>query len=147
MESSGILNTDDPVHLFALQLVFLPRINQALCQFTEAFNHHNVRTERNWSPNQMWLNGMMHHDNPLAHGEIDEEPDDIESYGYDPDGPTPLDSDNNVVVHDIDLGDNEVLKSFVLERLDPLRESNYMGIGIFQEALELVSFKISQFST
>lgn len=96
MELSGILNTDDPVHLFTLHLVFLPRINQALSQFTEAFNNHNVRTERNWSPNQMWLNGMMHHGNPLSHGEVDEEPNDFEYYGYDPDGPTPLDSNNNV---------------------------------------------------
>lgn len=34
MESSGILNINDSVHLFALHLVFLPRINQALNEFT-----------------------------------------------------------------------------------------------------------------
>lgn len=92
----------------------------------------------------MWLNGMMHHDNPLSHGEVDEQPDDFEYYGYDLDGPTPLDSDKNVVVEEIDLGENEVLASFVLERLNPLRESNAMGIDIFQEALELLSLKIIQ---
>ena len=55
-----------------------------------------MRTERNWSPYQMWANGMMHHDNPLAHRGVDEEPSDIEYFGIDPDGPTPLESDNNV---------------------------------------------------
>ena len=143
MESSGILDTDDPLHLFTLHLVFLPRINQALGQFTDAFNHHNVRTERNWSPHQMWLNGMMHHDNPLSNGGLDEEPAyDLECYGDDPDGPTPLQSDNNVVVEEVDLGENDTLQSFVLERVDPLRESPHMGIDIFQEALELLKAKL-----
>ena len=45
----------------------------------------------------------MHHDNPLSDGETDEEPYDFEHYGNDPYGPTPLDSDNNVVVEEIDL--------------------------------------------
>jgi len=142
MELSGILDTDDPVHLFSLHLVFIPRINQALCQFTKAFNHHNVRTESNWSSYQMWFNGMMQPENPLSNGELDEEPYDFEYYDDDPDGPTPLDSDNNVVVEEIDLGQNDSVQSFVLERVDTLRESSQMGIEIFQEALELVTVKL-----
>ena len=67
-----------------------------------------------------------------------------EYYGNDPYGPTPLDSDNNVVVEEIDLGENYLLQSFVLERVDPLRESSHVGIDIFQEALELVSMKLGQ---
>ena len=86
----------------------------------------------------------MHHDNPLAHGGVDEEPSDIEYFGIDPDGPTPLESDNNVVVDEIDLGDNQLLTSYALEVIDPLRESSHMGIDIFQEALELVSHKLDQ---
>ena len=141
MESSGILDTDDPLHLFTSHLVCLPRINQALCQFTDAFNHHNVRTERNWSPHQMWLNGMMRHDNPLSNGGLNEEPYDFECYGHNPNGPTPLHSDNNVVVEVVDPGENATLQPFVLERRDPLRESPYMGIDIFQDALELLKVK------
>ena len=144
MELSGILDTDNPVHLFTLHLVFLPRINQALYQFTEAFNHHNVRTERNWSPNQMWLNGMMQPEHPLSNGELDEEPYDFEYYGDDPDGPAPLDSNNNAVVEEINLGQNDSVQSFVLERVDPLRESSQMRIDIFQEALELVTVKLGE---
>jgi hypothetical protein len=84
----GILNTKDPVHMLTLHLVYIPRINRALSELMEAFNHHAVRTERNWTPYQMWVNGMMHVDNPLSQGELDENPDDIELYGYDPDGPS-----------------------------------------------------------
>jgi len=138
MELSGILDTDNSVHLFTLHLVFQPRINQALCQFTEAFNHQNVRTEKNWLPYQMWLNHMMQPENPLSNGKSY----DFEYYGDDPDGPTPLNSDNNVVVEEIDLGQHDSVHSFVLQRLDPLRESSQIGVDIFQEALEFVTVKL-----
>ena len=45
----------------------------------------------------MWLNHMMQPENPLSNGKSY----DFEYYGDDPDGPTPLDSDNNVVVEEI----------------------------------------------
>jgi len=68
MEDSGILNVDNPVHMFTLHCVFLARINQALHEYKEAFNNHGIRTASGWSPYQLWLNGMMHEDNPLAKG-------------------------------------------------------------------------------
>jgi hypothetical protein len=90
MESTGILRIDDPVHMFTLHLVFGPRINEALSEFMEGFNQHKVRTEKNWSPYQMWLNGMLHTGNLLAQGLLDEEPDDSNIYGYDAQGPSSL---------------------------------------------------------
>ena len=48
----------------------------------------------------MWLNHMIQPENPLENGKSY----DFEYYGDDPDGPTPLDSDNNVVVEETDLG-------------------------------------------
>ena len=54
MEYSGVLDVTNGIHLFTLHLIFIPRINKALADFTEAFNNHNVRTESNWTPNQMW---------------------------------------------------------------------------------------------
>ena len=98
MESTGILNTDNPIHL-----IFIPRINKALDEFCEAFNHHKVRTEGNWSPYEMWENGMFHADNTLAHGLLDEEPPDMEIYGYDPQGPSPTGSDNHVIIDPVDI--------------------------------------------
>jgi hypothetical protein len=96
MESTGILDTNNPVHLFTLHLIFIPRINKALDEFREAFNHHKVRTERNCSPNQMWINGMFHPDNPLAHAELDE-------------GPSSVGSDNNVIVEAVHLPHDNLL--------------------------------------
>ena len=145
METTGILNTDDPVHLFTLRhLVFIPRISQVLSEFMEAFNHHKVRTEGNWSPYLMWINGMMHTDNPLSRGQLDDNPVDMEPYGYDPQGPSSAESDNLVVVEAVDLGVNDLLKSFVLERVDPLKQSSEMGIDIYIQAKELVLLKIEE---
>ncbi|CAB4028846.1 Hypothetical predicted protein, partial [Paramuricea clavata] len=84
MEMSGILNPEDSMHLFALHLVYLLRINHALDEYKEAFDPHAVRTENNWTPYQMWLNGMMHERNPLVHSQLHDNPDDVEYYGYDP---------------------------------------------------------------
>ena len=136
MESTGLLNVDDPPRLFALHLIFLPRINKTLEEFLEGFNHHEVRTERNWSPNQMWLNGMLHTDNPSC-GLLDEDPNDLSFYGYDAQGPTTLGEDNNVIVETIEVEQNEILKSYVLASVDPLSESEDMGVDIFCKALDL----------
>lgn len=59
MEASGILDPNSELDLFVLQYVFLPKINQALHEFASAWNHHPRRTERNWSPKKIWLNGVL----------------------------------------------------------------------------------------
>ena len=144
MEYSGVLDVTDTTHLFTLHLIFIPRINNALADFKEAFNNHSVRTESNWTPNQMWTNGMMHPDNPLAHGQLDEDVSDLAMYGYDAQSPSTIDSENNVVIEPVVLHNADALKSFVLENIDPLSHSCDMGIDLYMEALELVLLKIEE---
>ncbi len=57
MEDVGILNIDDPLHLFSLHYVYVPRINESLKQFESAWNNHPLSSVRNLSPNQLWLTG------------------------------------------------------------------------------------------
>lgn len=59
MENQGILDPDDPVHLWALHLIFLPRINHALGIFMETWNHHKLSTAQNRSPSELWLRGRF----------------------------------------------------------------------------------------
>ena len=40
MESEGLLDPDNGIHLFSLHYVYLPRINASLRAFTEAWNRH-----------------------------------------------------------------------------------------------------------
>ena len=59
MEQYGILQRGNRIHMFILHFVYLPRINKAIESFVHAWNHHPMRTERNWSPVQMWTNRMV----------------------------------------------------------------------------------------
>ena len=88
---------------------------------------------------------MMHGRNPLAHSQLDDDPDDLEYYGYDPQGPSPLESNNVVVVPQITLGNNnEEITSFVLQNLNSLSQSSDMGVEIYVNALHLVEAKIRE---
>lgn len=59
MEEMGILNPIRDADLFALHYVFIPRINNCIIQFVDAWNHHPLRTEHGLSPLQLWQRGMI----------------------------------------------------------------------------------------
>ncbi|XP_034027541.1 uncharacterized protein LOC117511752 [Thalassophryne amazonica] len=54
MESQGLLNPDDEIHIYALHWSFLPHIQSHLEFFKNGWNHHSLQTERNQSPLQLW---------------------------------------------------------------------------------------------
>lgn len=58
MEDRGILNPDEPLQLWALHFIFLPRINRALNMFTQTWNNHKLSSERNKTPLQLFRRGM-----------------------------------------------------------------------------------------
>ena len=58
LEESELLDIDNPIHLFCLHYVYKPRINWHLRQFVQGWNNHPLRTERNQSPNQLWITGL-----------------------------------------------------------------------------------------
>ena len=58
MEDMKILNVENEIHLFCLHYVFLPRINHAIFQFFEAWNHHPLSSMNNLSPIQLWISGL-----------------------------------------------------------------------------------------
>jgi len=59
LEDNGLLNPNNEADLFALHYVFLPKINEHLKTFSEAYNRHRLRTEKNCTPMQLWLQGML----------------------------------------------------------------------------------------
>jgi len=59
MEDSGVFDPCDEMHLYALHFIYLPIIQNSLTNFMEAWNNHQMRSVRNWSPNQIWLNGII----------------------------------------------------------------------------------------
>lgn len=58
MEDDLLLNIENEIHMFCLHYVFLPRINNALTLFTEAWNNHGLSSAGNCSPIQLWIMGL-----------------------------------------------------------------------------------------
>ena len=59
MEESGLLEIDNPLHKVAIHYVYLPRLKRVLSSFASAWSNHPLRTENNWSPERIWVYGMM----------------------------------------------------------------------------------------
>lgn len=56
MEEEGYLDVDNPLHLWALHLLYLPQLNRELDHFRDSWNDHGLRTVRgNQSPNRIWF--------------------------------------------------------------------------------------------
>ena len=144
LEDTGLLNIENQMDLFVLHLTFIPRINLALHEYMESFNHQKVRPANHWSPYQMWANGMLNEENPLANGQLDEDPNDVEFYGVDPDGPSPFeDINNNVVIPLVKLPvEHQSVQAKVLEQIDPLTSSTEMGIDIYTKIHQIVKESI-----
>ena len=61
MEDEGVLDPMKEVHLYSLHFTFIPRINRVLDQWTRAWNMHGMRSERGYSPMQLWTTGLQAH--------------------------------------------------------------------------------------
>ena len=147
MEQTGLLDVNNPVHMFALHLVFTPRINFALKEFMEAFNAHRLSSEHSWSPNQIWINGMIDPNNPLANDGLDDDPEGLELYGEDLQGPCSMfdEGTNNVVVSPDAIPHDQEVAADIYQIIDPNRNSPDMGIDIFIEVLDLVGLRMRQY--
>ena len=54
METQHVLDPDNGIHLFALQYVYLSRIQRDLSTFANAWNHHNMDNLNGRTPLQVW---------------------------------------------------------------------------------------------
>ena len=154
MEESGLLDVTNPLHLFVLHYVYLPRINATIDSFVEAWNKHSIRTERNWSPEQIWFNGMIDRVNGRLAAVADVRSDanitghEHEWFGFDPDAPPPPDDGlSTVEVNEVnlDLPDNFI--SRLSNEINPLENSSSFAIDIFQRTLEFLENLLSNHSS
>ena len=58
LEEIGELCVNNENHIWALQYTFVPLINHALKSFVDDWNSHPLSSERNRSPEQLWILGM-----------------------------------------------------------------------------------------
>ena len=131
MEDNGLLDVYSEKDLFALQFIFLPRINNQLNQFSNAWNRHPLRTENGLTPMQLWNCGLLstssEFQEEIASGlSVDDD------YGIDIDtyNSTPFE-DDVVVVPEINLSLSDADFLFLESHYNPLQQSDYNGADIY----------------
>lgn len=131
LEDNGLLAPTDDTDLFCLQYIFIPRINRALEEYSEAHNHHPVRTEHNWSPYQLWCHSSIaaHNDDPV----------DLSDYGIDPEGLPANGFDVDFVeVPETRLPLTDMQMATIKDTIDPLQCSDSYGVDLYLSLRELV---------
>ena len=142
LEANNDLDPDNEIHMFALQYVFMPRVNRALDCFIAQWNHHPIRTEGNESPLQLWTAGFYkfaESDYRAVRDVLDFETVNFNEYGVDDDGPTPqLQTNNHVVVPRslVELSEEE--EAFLHSHIDPLNEDENFGITLYRRSVNIV---------
>lgn len=136
LEDAEVLCVDNETDLFCLHYIFIPRINEALKSFQQAWNSHGLSTECNWSPMQLFT--AYSYGNPL----FDDANIDIQRYGVDEEE----DSDEHysetqsegVVVPSISCPlsteGNQILESLI----NPLQHSDSYGADLYVNTVHLV---------
>ena len=115
LESRGAFDPNNESHLYALHFVFLPLINAALCELSRQWNGHPVTTESNYSPRQLWTQGMLQlrsSELSSVRDVIEGENVNLEEFGIEEEGPVPLIEESETVAvpeSPIQLSDAEEL--------------------------------------
>jgi hypothetical protein len=135
MENSGLLDSLDSVHLYALHYVFLPRIKRAIGEFVNGWNRHTLSKTGGFSPIKLYTKGMI---SQSSTADFDTVP---ESYGSADD--IVVTPDNAVVVPPIDIDFNEDCLEVLKLLVDPLSDSVSYGIDLYEQTLSIVQHLLS----
>ena len=132
MEATGILDPSDDVDLFLLHCIYLPRINKSLLDFARAWNHHPIRTEKNWSPRQIMLNSLIQQSDIQSNNGIPS------NFGVDYEGPVPDEEIGTVEVPPTDVPLNEDDLQELLDIIDTETFFDDLGIQHFCHCKEII---------
>ena len=146
LEQRGLFDASNEIHMYCLHLVYVKLINKALDEFVGQWNNHPVSTECNFSPNQLWVRGMLELRNSgysavssVVEGQNTVS--DIEQYGIDEDEVLHNEQeDYAVVVPETRVPLSEVQTQLVSEACEHVQESSQdeNGIETYQIILNMV---------
>lgn len=142
MEEEGILNADNDADIFCLHYIFVPRINNSLLSFREAWNNHPLSSERNRSPLQLYTGGSL--GNPMFEEQID-----FTVYGVDFEAiADDMDEEASVVIPVVDIGlsnsELQELKSNLEASVNPVQLCDDYGLQLYKTAVEILFQFIDQ---
>lgn len=142
LEENDLLDRDDEIDLLALQFVFLPRINAALQAFVSSWNNHPLRTERNQTPLQKWIDGfyaVFREDSNTVQDLLDVTHVEMNAYGIDNDGPMPqLQTRNDVQVPDLSINLSDQELAHLLDTVNPMENDNNFGVTVYENCRQAI---------
>lgn len=110
------------------------------------FNDHRLSTENGWSPNQLWLNGMLNENNPLRFSDgLDDSIVDQGFIGEDPNGPRPMSDVEGVVVEPVEIISQREIPDYILQQIDVNRPSDKAGVDVYADVLALAVQKLEEY--
>ena len=135
LQSNGVLDPLNIVDLFCLHLVYIPRINQSLTLFQEAWNNHSLSTESNRTPLQLYT--LYSIGNPLF---TDEGCVDSNSYGVDDGTGSDIDEDDSETINipETNLPLSDASLGMLRVSVDPLQHSDCYGADVYLQAVNTV---------
>ena len=140
MEQHDLLDPLNEIHLWALQYVFLPRINRSLCEFVQSWNHHPIRTVHHKTPHQLFTAGCLIMQNSGIDA-LDFTDSVDENYGVDPDGNDAdnLSNEDAVVVPERRIAFADTHIRVLNQQIDALGPSDNYGIDIYEQTVQFIS--------
>lgn len=138
MEQNDLLNPLDEKHFLALHYVYIPRINKALTNFVNGWNHHPIRTAHNKSPHMLFSGGMLllQHSRLVA---LDFFQNTDFDYGIDNDGPVPsIENESVLLVPESSYRLCDAASVLLQQTVDPLGPSDDYGINLYEQTLHFL---------
>lgn len=145
LEEDNLLNPNSDEQIYALHFVYIPRIQKALIDYIDQWNHHKMRTEHSLSPIQLFVQRALQihgststatrelfadHQDDTEHDEDLHSDDQEETYEN-------LTYVNVSAVRPITEEQEEILS----RQIDPLSglHSDTMGVDIYLQVLDVLS--------
>ena len=143
LESQGLLDPLNEVHLYALHYVYLPRIGRALNIFREGWNNHGIRTENNLTPHQLYVGGTLRmHSSGLSSLDFLDEVDEL--YGVENSGDvSSVEPAESVAVPETVLSISDATLQQLSQTVHPLAESDNYGIDLYLDAVQVLTRHIT----
>ena len=128
----NLLNPINNLHIFSLHFVYIPRINQALQEFIQSWNHHGKQTERGQNPHQLFTSGSIQLQNAGSTA-LDFFEEVLDTYGIEDTGNTSVDDDEQgIEVPPIDIRISEQQMEMLQNLVNPLDSSEEFGVDLFE---------------
>ena len=145
MKREGILDPDNPLQVWCLHFVYIPRMNVALDKFVDGWNNHKVSGQGEKTPLQLYVQGIIQHrgtgqtgvDSLFFEPPIDEAAE--EEYGVDWDRPVPSEQPDSAILNsisDVNCPISSGQLTNLKQTINPLAESGNLGIDLYVRTLD-----------